>query len=60
MFQFNDRPGMKIRQVLKRTDPEESHIMPHQSVGPTPHQNRPAAVGGVPDSPDSRYPEHDS
>ncbi|MCI97220.1 hypothetical protein A2U01_0118521, partial [Trifolium medium] len=51
---------MKILQVLKRTDPEESHIVTHQSVGLTPHQNRLAAVGGVPDSPESKYPEHDS
>ncbi|MCI84745.1 hypothetical protein A2U01_0106023, partial [Trifolium medium] len=54
MYQINARPGMKIRQVLKRTDPEENHIEPHQSVGPTPHQNHPAAVGDVPDNPDSK------
>ncbi|MCI43626.1 hypothetical protein A2U01_0064864, partial [Trifolium medium] len=60
MFQFNARPGMKIHQVLKRTGPGESHIVPRQSGGLTPHQNHPAIVGDAPDSPDSRYPEHDS
>ncbi|MCI83092.1 hypothetical protein A2U01_0104367, partial [Trifolium medium] len=60
MSQINVRPGMKIHQVLKRTDPDKSHIEPHQSVGLTPHQNHHAAVGDVPDNPDSKYPEHGS
>ncbi|MCI65862.1 hypothetical protein A2U01_0087120, partial [Trifolium medium] len=51
---------MKIHQVLKRTGPEESYIVPHQSICPAPHQNHPAAMGDVSDSPDSKYPEHDS
>ncbi|MCI83042.1 hypothetical protein A2U01_0104317, partial [Trifolium medium] len=50
----------KIHQVLKRTGPEASHIMPHQYDGLTPNQNHPAAVGDVLDSPDSKYPEHGS
>ncbi|MCI45572.1 hypothetical protein A2U01_0066811, partial [Trifolium medium] len=40
--------------------PEESHIVPHQSVCPSPHQNHPVVVDDVSDSPDSKYPEHDS
>ncbi|MCI30904.1 hypothetical protein A2U01_0052115, partial [Trifolium medium] len=60
MFQFSGRPRMKIHQVLKRTGLEESHTVPHQSDGLTPYQNHPAAVDDAPDSPDSRYPEHDS
>ncbi|MCI34826.1 hypothetical protein A2U01_0056047, partial [Trifolium medium] len=50
---------MKIHQVLKRTGPEESIVL-HQSDSLTPHQNHPAAVGDVPDSPDSKHPEHGS
>ncbi|MCI51401.1 hypothetical protein A2U01_0072645, partial [Trifolium medium] len=34
--------------------------MPHLTVCPSPHQSHPAVVGGVPDNPDSRYPEHGS
>ncbi|MCI31540.1 hypothetical protein A2U01_0052752, partial [Trifolium medium] len=60
MSQINARPGMKIHQVLKRTGPEESHIVLHQSDGLTPHQNHPAVVGDVPHSPDSIHPEHGS
>ncbi|MCI93438.1 hypothetical protein A2U01_0114736, partial [Trifolium medium] len=51
---------MKIHQVLKRTGPEESHIVPRQSDGLTPHQIHPADVGDVPDSSDSKHPEHGS
>ncbi|MCI90515.1 hypothetical protein A2U01_0111807, partial [Trifolium medium] len=59
MSQINARPGMKIHQVLKRTDPEESIVL-HLSVYSAPHQNHPVVVGDVPGSPDSRYPAHDS
>ncbi|MCI67779.1 hypothetical protein A2U01_0089038, partial [Trifolium medium] len=53
------RPGTKIHQVLKRTGPEENHIVLRQSDGPAPHQNHPATeVGDVPGSPDSKHPEH--
>ncbi|MCI74836.1 hypothetical protein A2U01_0096100, partial [Trifolium medium] len=51
---------MKVHQVLKRIDPEESHIEPHQYAGLTPHQNHPAVVCDVPGNPDFRYPAHDS
>ncbi|MCI92072.1 hypothetical protein A2U01_0113368, partial [Trifolium medium] len=40
-------------QVLKRTGPEENHIMLRQSDGLAPHQNHPG-------SPDSKHPEHGS
>ncbi|MCI90445.1 hypothetical protein A2U01_0111737, partial [Trifolium medium] len=34
--------------------------MPHLSRGPSHHRRHSAVVGDVHDSPDSRYPEHDS
>ncbi|MCI72073.1 hypothetical protein A2U01_0093336, partial [Trifolium medium] len=41
MFQFSARPGMMMHKV-KRTDPAESGIMPHQAVGLTRHRRHPA------------------
>ncbi|MCI86884.1 hypothetical protein A2U01_0108165, partial [Trifolium medium] len=43
--------------VLKRTGPEESHIMPHQSVGLTCHRRHPAEDGEL-HSPGSKHPEN--
>ncbi|MCI44312.1 hypothetical protein A2U01_0065551, partial [Trifolium medium] len=34
--------------------------MPHLALGPSPHQSHPATVGDVPESPDSKHPEHGS
>ncbi|MCI76465.1 hypothetical protein A2U01_0097735, partial [Trifolium medium] len=48
-----------IHQVLKRTGPEENHIILRQADGPAPHHNQPAAeAGDAPGSPDSKHPEH--
>ncbi|MCI73317.1 hypothetical protein A2U01_0094581, partial [Trifolium medium] len=59
MFQFNSRPGMMIQQVLKRTGPKESYIVPHQSVCPS-HRRRHTTEGGVPHNLDPKHPEHGS
>ncbi|MCI70806.1 hypothetical protein A2U01_0092069 [Trifolium medium] len=50
---------MTIHQVLKRTGPEESHIMPHLSIGITRHLRHPAE-GGVPHNLNSKHPKHGS
>ncbi|MCI70678.1 hypothetical protein A2U01_0091941, partial [Trifolium medium] len=46
-----------IHQVLKRTGPKESHIMPHQSVCLTRHWRHPIE-GSVPHNLDSKHPKH--
>ncbi|MCI58905.1 hypothetical protein A2U01_0080160, partial [Trifolium medium] len=48
-----------IHQVLKRTGPEESHIMPHQSVSLTRHR-RHSTEDGEMRSPGSKHPGHGS
>ncbi|MCI96418.1 hypothetical protein A2U01_0117718, partial [Trifolium medium] len=58
MFKFKARPEMMMHQV-KRTDPAESGIMPHQAVGLTRHR-RQTAEGGVPHNLDPKHPEHGS